>query len=74
LAKNFVKRFREARMMSKTELARKAGLSPLTISRVELGKNCRMETKRKIIMALGLSLADKSKVFRDDEDSQSNAD
>jgi DNA-binding XRE family transcriptional regulator len=68
LAKNFVKKFREQRMMSKTELARKAGLSPLTISRIELGKNCRMETKRKIIFALGLELADKRKVFGEDED------
>lgn len=49
--------------MSKAELARKAGVSSLTIDRIEKGKSCRMETKRKIILALGYDLADKSKVF-----------
>jgi DNA-binding XRE family transcriptional regulator len=51
--------------MSKAELARKAGVSSLTIDRIEKGKSCRMETKRKIIIALGYSLADKNKVFLD---------
>ena len=32
--------------MSKAELARKAGVSTLTIDRVEKGKDCRMDTKR----------------------------
>jgi len=49
--------------MSKAELAREAGVSPLTIDRVESGKDCRMDTKRKIILALSLKLADKEKVF-----------
>ena len=49
--------------MSKAELARKASLSALTIDRVEAGYNCRMDTKRKIILALGLTLSDKDKVF-----------
>jgi DNA-binding XRE family transcriptional regulator len=53
--------------MSKAELARKAGVSALTIDRVESGKSCRMDTKRKIILALGLKLSDKEKVFVDDE-------
>jgi len=52
--------------MSKAELARKAGVSPLTIDRIEKGKNCRMETRRKIILALGYSLADKDKIFPED--------
>lgn len=51
--------------MSKAELARKAGVSSLTIDRIEKGKSCRMETKRKIILALGFNLADKGKVFLD---------
>jgi DNA-binding XRE family transcriptional regulator len=50
-------------LISKSELARKAGISPLTIDRVEKGKNCRMETKRKIISALGYKLSDKDKIF-----------
>lgn len=64
---NKVKFIRESRLMSKSELARKAGVSTLTIDRVERGEECRMETKRKIILALGFSLEDKSKVFQDQE-------
>ena len=60
---NAVKEIREGLLMSKAELARKAGVSPLTIDRVEKGKDCRMETKRKRILALGYDLADKEKIF-----------
>ncbi|NOZ84710.1 MAG: helix-turn-helix domain-containing protein [Deltaproteobacteria bacterium] len=60
---NNVQRYRQQRLMSKAELARKAGLSALTIDRVENGKSCRMDTKRKIILALGLKLEDAEKVF-----------
>ena len=52
--------------MSKAELARKAGVSPLTIDRVEKGKKCRMETMRKVILALGYDLSQKAKIFPDD--------
>lgn len=58
-----LKKLREDRLMSKAELARKAGLSALTIDRVEAGMSCRMDTKRKIILALGLKLEDKDQVF-----------
>jgi len=60
---NAVKTIREGLLMSKAELARKAGVSPLTIDRVERGKDCRMETKRKIILALGYDLSDREKIF-----------
>ncbi len=60
---NNVQRFREELLMSKAELARKAGLSALTIDRVENGMQCRMDTMRKIILALGLKLSDKERVF-----------
>jgi DNA-binding XRE family transcriptional regulator len=49
--------------MSKAELARKADVSSLTIGRIERGNSCRMETKRKIILALGYKLSDKDQVF-----------
>ena len=62
---NIVREIREELLMSKAELARKAGVSSLTIDRIEKGKSCRMETKRKIILALGFNLADKNKVFLD---------
>jgi DNA-binding XRE family transcriptional regulator len=57
---------REKILMSKAELARKAGVSPLTIDRVEQSKNCRMETKRKLLIALGYSLSEKDKIFPED--------
>ena len=63
---NSVKQIRERALMSKAELARKAGVSPLTIDRVERGRSCRMETMRKIILALGFDLSDKDKVFHED--------
>ncbi len=63
MARNNVQRFREALMMSKAELARKAGLSTLTIDRVESGRPCRLDTKRKVLIALGLKVSDKDRVF-----------
>jgi DNA-binding XRE family transcriptional regulator len=66
VGQNTVKKIREELLLSKAELARKAGVSPLTIDRIERGKNCRMETKRKIILALGYKLSDKDKLFFND--------
>ena len=60
---NNVRKYRETLMMSKTELARKAGLSTLTIDRVESGRPCRLETKRRLLMALGLPMADRRELF-----------
>jgi DNA-binding XRE family transcriptional regulator len=62
---NRLREYRIDRMMSKAELARKAGLSVLTVARIEKGFGCRMDTKRKILKALGLKLSDRSKVFED---------
>lgn len=62
-APNNLRRLREELLLTKAELARKAGISPLTVTRVENGLDCRVDTKRKIILALGLSPADKAKVF-----------
>lgn len=61
---NNVKKIREAKMLSKAELARLAGVSPLTIDRIEKGKACRMATQRKILLALGLKLAQKRRLFK----------
>lgn len=60
---NAVKEIRERLLMSKAWISRKAGVSPLTIDRIEKGENCRVETKRKIILALGYDLPDKDKLF-----------
>jgi len=62
-ARNNVQRLREEQLLTKAELARKAGLSPLTVSRIESGLECRMDTQRKIILALGLTPSDRRKVF-----------
>jgi len=62
---NNVKKIREERLISKMELARLAEVSPITIGRIERGESCRMETKRKIILALQLTLEDREKVFPD---------
>jgi DNA-binding XRE family transcriptional regulator len=63
-AKNNVRKIREAKMLSKAELARMAGISPLTIDRIEKGLSCRLATKRKILMGLGLKISEKKRVFR----------
>jgi DNA-binding XRE family transcriptional regulator len=65
---NNVRKLRQAAMMSKAELARRAGVSPLTIDRVESGCPCRMDTKRKILEALGLSPSAREQVFGPDID------
>jgi DNA-binding XRE family transcriptional regulator len=67
MALNQVMQMRKARLMSKAELARKAGVSPLTITRIEQGGDCRVDTMRKIILALGLELSDRNKVFPEGE-------
>jgi transcriptional regulator with XRE-family HTH domain len=67
---NNVQRLREDQLLSKAELARRAGVSVLTIDRVERGAECRVDTKRKIILALGLKVTDRTKVFADGEASE----
>ena len=66
--KNNVRKLRMERMMSKAELARRAGVSTLTVDRVERGMSCRMDTKRKILEALGLKPQDRVMVFGDAEE------
>lgn len=63
--KNNVRQIRTERLMSKSELARLAGVSPATIERIERGEDCRMETKRKILIAFGFALSEKNKIFTD---------
>jgi len=63
LNSNNIKKIRDERLLSKAELGRKAGLSPLTIDRIEKGHKCRLETKRKIIIALGYEISEKDKIF-----------
>ena len=64
---NHLRKYRQELCLSQAELARRANLSALTIARIEKGFGCRMSTKRKILEALGLSLADRVKVFGEEE-------
>jgi transcriptional regulator with XRE-family HTH domain len=64
-SKNNVRKFREAKTLTKAALARLAGISPLTVDRVESGMPCRMATRRKILLALGLKLSQKGRVFKE---------
>jgi predicted transcriptional regulator len=49
---NPLKAVRETLMISRSELARKAGVSFPTLSRIEEGRPCRPDTKRRIVEAL----------------------
>ena len=66
LVHNTVRKIREQLLMSKAELARSAGISPLTVDRVEKGMSCRIATKRKIILAFGYELSEKGLIFTND--------
>ncbi|MFC1516755.1 helix-turn-helix transcriptional regulator [Thermodesulfobacteriota bacterium] len=63
---NPLKQHRESLLMNTAELARKAGISPLTIYRIESGKPCWVETQRKILWAFGMDLSEKDKIFPED--------
>lgn len=65
---NNVMRLREAKLMSRSELARKAGISVLTVDRIEKGCLCRLDTKRKIVLALGFRISEAGKVFKNSGD------
>ena len=60
---NSVQMIRESKMMSKAELARKASVTVQTIDRIEKGFDCRLDTKRKIILALGYKLTNRDRIF-----------
>ena len=63
MAKSKLQKTRESKLIGKAELARKAGISPITIARIEQGMPCRIDTKRKILLALGYSLTDVNELF-----------
>jgi len=63
---NTLRQNREEQMMSKAELARQAGVTVQTIDRIEKGFDCRLDTKRKILFALGFKLSDRARLFSED--------
>jgi transcriptional regulator with XRE-family HTH domain len=48
--------YREQRLISRAEMARKTGLSPLTITKLEGGRSCRPDTAKKILESLEIYL------------------
>jgi DNA-binding XRE family transcriptional regulator len=63
MSNNSLREVRESFLISKAELARKADISPYTITRIENGMPSRLDTQRKILLALGFNISDKNKVF-----------
>jgi DNA-binding XRE family transcriptional regulator len=61
--RNQVRALREERLMSREELAQRARVSLRTIWSVESGRECRLETKRAILRALGVSRRQHRSVF-----------
>lgn len=64
--KSKLTKFREDNLISKAELSRKAGISPITLGRIEQGFPCRIDTKRKILQALGIEIKQKQLVFEEE--------
>ena len=63
--RNRVRELRENKLMTQAQLAKKAKVALRTIHSVEKGMNCRMDTKRKILLALGVPFEQKGEVFMD---------
>ena len=60
---NRVRELREKRLMTQQQLAEKARVAVRTIQSIEKGMECRMDTKRKILIAFGLSWDQMPRVF-----------
>lgn len=56
--KNDLQKRREDLLMSRADLAHRSGISIQTITRIEEGKPCRAQTRKKLFQALGLSWTD----------------
>ena len=63
--RNRVRELRENKLMTQAQLAKRAKVALRTIHSVEKGMNCRMDTKRKILLALGVPFEQKGEVFLD---------
>lgn len=58
-----VRRLREQLLMTREELAARAGVSLRTIWSVEHGRSCRTPTKRRILKALGVAKTRHHEIF-----------
>ena len=64
MSTNFLRKIRESFLISKAELAKMADISELTLTRIEQGKPCGIKKKKKILLALGLKISNRNKVFQ----------
>ena len=62
-SRNHVREFRKDLLLTREELAQRAGLSLRTVWSVENGGSCRLPTKRKILQALGIARKNHKRVF-----------
>ena len=60
---NRVRRLRRDRSMTQATLARRARVTLCTVALVEDGNECRADTKRRLLLALGLRFEDMRWVF-----------
>jgi len=60
---NRVREHREAFGMSPERLASASGLDVRTVERVEGGRNCQQDTKRRLVVGLGFKWPDREHVF-----------
>jgi DNA-binding XRE family transcriptional regulator len=78
MGKVSLRKIRESLMISKTELARMANISPVTITRIEQGFPCRKDTQRKVTLALEETLPERKNVIplfdMEDRDERSGLD
>jgi DNA-binding XRE family transcriptional regulator len=63
VASNRVREIREGLLLTREDLARRARVSLRTVWSVEAGYNCRVETRRSILRALGLARSRYREVF-----------
>lgn len=60
---NRVRELRQEKLMTQADLARRAKVALRTVHSVEKGMNCRLDTKRRIILALGFRFQDREYIF-----------
>ncbi len=60
---NRISALRAARNMTRAQLADRSRVSVRRLSDIERGANCRMDTQRKLILALGFTLEARDEVF-----------
>ena len=62
---NRVRELRVQHWMTQRQLARRAGVAQRTVHAIEKGNHCRMDTKRKILAALGIPFERRAEVWPD---------